>query len=633
MQQEEESSIERLKRSLYSRNEKLVPKEKRTPVAPHEIEAPTTWGSKPDFNLSVEAMSKKNNSFFNKFLTGSLVFFLLSLGVAMFIFFGGLNMISSNNLDIKIVAPSSVSSGEELLIALSIVNTNRTDLEDATLFIDYPEGSQTIGSESKVITRDKIELGKIPKGKSSDYTLRTLIFGEKDSIKTFNFRLEYKVKGSNAVFSKEKTFDVSIGSSPVLLKIDYPKEVNSGQLIQLSIEVTSNSSVPLKNSLIKIEYPYGFTYKESNITPLRDNSIWNIGDLKNGDKKTLVVKGVLVGQNLEDRSFRVSSGVQSSDNSKDFDTPLSDSTITIGIRKSFFDLAINAGSGVARPGDAIPVDIKYHNTLPDKLVNSRIEVVLGGNALDRSRVVPSNAGYYQSVDNTVIWDKNNLNSLSTILPGDSGQVAFSVASIGNPVDARKIKNPHIDVHVSMSGDRVGSDTSRVTSTEDYTIKISSVVSLIAKSFRDIGPFSNTGPVPPRADIESTYTITWTMTNTTNDLKDTVVTTVLPPGVVWKGQTSPSAESVSYNPDNKTVTWNLGNVYSGAGFSSSPKEASFKVGLTPSINQINTAPNLTSTSEVSSFDTYTEKTINISAPAVTTRYSDPAFNQGKDTVIQ
>lgn len=91
----EESSIERLKRNLYSRNEKLVPKEKRTPVSAHDIEVQQNWGTNTSFDLSPEVMAKKNNSFFNKFLLGSLVFFLLSLGVAVFIFFGGLNMISS----------------------------------------------------------------------------------------------------------------------------------------------------------------------------------------------------------------------------------------------------------------------------------------------------------------------------------------------------------------------------------------------------------------------------------------------------------------------------------------------------------------------------------------------------------
>src|SRR3989344_3216107 len=114
MPDKEESSIERLKKTLYSRNEKIIPKEKRTSMQNLDMEAPTSWGQAKSFQFSPEMMSRKNSSFFNKFLIGSLVFFVVSLGVAIFIFFGGVNMISSDNLDIKITAQSSVSSGEEL---------------------------------------------------------------------------------------------------------------------------------------------------------------------------------------------------------------------------------------------------------------------------------------------------------------------------------------------------------------------------------------------------------------------------------------------------------------------------------------------------------------------------------------
>ena len=70
-------------------------------------------------------------------------------------------MISSNNLDVKIVGPSSVSSGEELDMGLTIVNGNRTDLEDVVMFIDYPDGSSTVGPNNKTLTRDRVSLGTI----------------------------------------------------------------------------------------------------------------------------------------------------------------------------------------------------------------------------------------------------------------------------------------------------------------------------------------------------------------------------------------------------------------------------------------------------------------------------------------
>lgn len=632
MNESEESSIERLKRTLYSRNENLVPKEKRTPVSQHELSVPKDWGDKPNYDVSEEIVVKRNNSFFNKFLVGSIGFFVVSVCIALFIFFGGINMISSNNLDIEIVAPTSISSGEEMAISLSIVNGNRTDLESVSLFVDYPEGAYSVLEQNKAVTREEIKLGTVKKGGNIEQSIRTILFGEKDTVKSFIFRIEYKVKGSNAVLVKEKTYDVLIGSSPILLEVKYPKEVNSGQNVTLSIEVTSNSPVALKDTLIKIEYPYGFTYKESNIKPVRDNSIWNIGDLKNGDIKKIDITGTILGQNLEDRSFRISAGTKTGE-VYDFDTTLVSSLITIGIRKSFFDLSLASyRGGVGLPGEAVSTQINWQNTLPDKVVDSRIEVKLSGNAVDRSKVSASSNGFYRSVDDTVLWDKNTTESLVEMSPGQSGGVTLSVSSIQNLVQPTLIKNPHINLKVSMVGERVGREGGIVSSEKDFVVKISSLLNFANKVLRTGGPFTNSGTVPPKADKETTYTVNWLITNTTNDLKNTIARTTLPAGVTWKGEVSPSTEKIKYDPDTRVITWDIGNVSAGVGFVNSPRQVYFKLGLIPSINQVGTTPSLTSQVNISSTDTYTEKQIELMIGGSTSKFVDASFSQGNDVVV-
>ncbi|MFA5888933.1 MAG: hypothetical protein WCW47_02495 [Candidatus Paceibacterota bacterium] len=628
----EKSSIERLKRTLYSRNENVVPKEKRTPVSGKEVNAPTDWGTKPSFDIPIDdTMTKRNHSFFNKFLIGSFVFFFVALAVAVFIFFGGMNTISSNNLNIKIVAPSSMSSGEELLVELSIINDNRADLEQVAFFVDYPEGALSVG-ENKPLSRDKVDLGVISSGGSKDYVVRAILSGEKETVKTFHFKIEYKVKGSNAVFSKEKTYDVIISSSPIILDVSYPKEINSGQEVNLSIDLISNSNVIIKNSLIKIEYPYGFTYKNSNIKPSRDNSVWNTGDLKNGDKKTLLINGVLVGQNLEDRSFKISAGTQKPGTTVDFETPLATSVVTIGIRKSFFDLVIDS-EPVSVMGYLMPVTIKWQNILPDKILNTNIVATISGNIFDRTTVKANDGGFYRSVDDTILWDKNSTSNLTSISPGDSGEVSFLISSLRDSIQTKSIKNPHIDVNIKSTGDRSGTETGIVSSSENITIKISSSFVLTVKAFRNLGPFSNIGPIPPRADKESTYTVVWTLTNANNDLKDTLVTAVLPAGVEWKNEISPIGEKLSFNQETRVLSWNIGNVSLGTGFTYSPKEVYFKIGIIPSVSQINSIPNLLSKINLITTDTYTETQLTSDIFSVTTQYSDPSYKSGDNMVVK
>ncbi|MFZ2522134.1 MAG: hypothetical protein WAX44_01110 [Minisyncoccia bacterium] len=628
----ENSRIERLKRALYSRNESMVPKDERSHMPHYESEVQNNWGGPKSFDLRYDEVAKKNNSFFNKFLIISLILFIISLTVAVFVFFGGINLISSSNVDIKVISPSSVSSGEEYLMQLNITNGNRTDLEDVALAIDYPVGSQDVNSSSRSLTHDRIELGSIPKGESKDHSVRALLFGEKDTIKTFILNLEYKVKGSNATLLKEKTVDVSIGSSPILMEIDYPKEVNSGQEMKINVDLTSNSPVTIRNSQVKIEYPFGFTYKSSSIKPTSDNSVWNIGDLKDGEKTTLTVIGVLVGQNMEDRSFRISAGTQGF--SQVTNSDLVESSITVGIRKSFFDLKVTTSDdSVKRVGEYIPVTIKWYNTLPDKIINAKIEAVISGNIFDRNKVSVGNLGFYESINNMVNWDKNAVKELIQLMPGAEGQVSVSLLSLTDPQIVRALRNPYIDVHVTMTGARSDEDSSEVSSSADLQIKIQSTLTLVSKSLRSIGPFTNTGPIPPQADKESTYSINWTVTNTTNNLKDAEVVTTLPVGVLWKGEISPTSERVTYDPDTRVVKWKIGNISAGVGFSNSAKEVSFKVGIVPSINQIGASPALITKSTATAIDMYTETEISGTFEQVDTQYSDPNFKSGDNIVKQ
>jgi hypothetical protein len=218
-------------------------------------------------------------------------------------------------------------------------------------------------------------------------------------------------------------------------------------------------------------------------------------------------------------------------------------------------------------------------------------------------------------------------------PGDSGEVSFSFYSLANSIQTRTIKNPHIDVLVKIVGDRSGSDTSTISSEGKIMIKFPSVLTFTAKSFRGVGPFSNTGPIPPKADKESTYTINWTITNANNDLKDAVVTAVLPAGVEWKNEISPINERISYNPETRIVTWNIGNISLGTGFTYSPKEVSFKVGIVPSVIQINNIPDLVTRLKISAMDTYTETQIVSEVQPVTTQYSDPTYKNSDAMVVE
>jgi hypothetical protein len=92
-----------------------------------------------------------------------------------------------------------------------------------------------------------------------------------------------------------------------------------------------------------------------------------------------------------------------------------------------------------------------------------------------------------------------------------------------------------------------------------------------------------GPVPPVADIETTYAVTLKAGAGGNDVTDAVVVTSLPQYVNWKNL-SVGDGTLAFNPISKELTWTIGGITAGT-----VKQTTFQIGLLPSQNQIGTTP--------------------------------------------
>jgi hypothetical protein len=156
------------------------------------------------------------------------------------------------------------------------------------------------------------------------------------------------------------------------------------------------------------------------------------------------------------------------------------------------------------------------------------------------------------------------------------------------------------------------------------VVLGSLLSLEAASSFGQGPFNNSGPTPPRAESPTTYTVTWTVKNSSNAIANAGVTAVLPPYVVYKeGQTS-----FTYDAASRTVRWDLGELKAGTGYTSAAKVGSFQVTLNPSISQVGQTPALTGSAVLNGTDRYAQIQVQSTAQGPTTQTSD-----GKSGVVE
>jgi len=650
MQYEDEKreKLNKLEGKLYSRNAPNVIDEGRsklnqsTDLESEEIKEDwqnSKTGSFDELAARVSKMAQKRHSFVNKIFIFSVLFFVIACGVAAFVFLGGMNSVSSKNVDIKVVGPLSTAGGQEVSLDINVINNNNIDLDSASLLVEYATGTRSAADISKELNQERFALGVIKSGESFNQNIKAIFFGEKDEVKQLKISLEYRVQNSSALFYKEKIYEISISSSPIIITPTYPKEVNSNQEVSFSIEVASNSKDKVNNFLVNVEYPFGFTFENASPSASFGNNIWQFDSLNPSDKKTITINGNIVGQDNEEKVFKINAGTASIDDERAIAIPFSQLMETILVKKPFIGLDVSVGgqSGdfTGQGGSQVNTQFTVTNNLPSKLFNTSVEVSFSGGAFDQLSVSPGNNGFFQSSDNTILWDKRTIPEFSEMEPGSQKGLSFSLSPLLYANIAKGVK-PEIDITINAKGERIldSGSSDPVSSTETRKIILGTDINLSSKITRSAGNLENSGPIPPKVNIPTTYTIIWDVTNSFNQVSNVEVRATLPSYVKWTNLKSPSNEVFSFNPVTNEVVWNVGSMLPNTGFSSPKKEIYFQLQFSPSSSQIAQSPVILGEASLSGIDKVTGLKIESTAPAVTTNFSgDSDFKQGDDKVVQ
>ena len=640
--------IEKLQEGLYSRGAPPVSAKNRPPLSPVSPNTqPNNW--KTDEELAAELQGDttagrvpRHASLVSKFFFASLGFFVIAAIVAGVIFYSGFNVISPKNVDIQVGGLVAVPAGELLSLDITVQNSNNVALEDGQLLVEYPSGTRAPFDLSRDLTRDTLSVEALPAGKSVTKNIKAVLFGEKDSVKQIKITYQYTPHGSSARSAKEKIVDIAISSSPVLVTFESPTEARAGQEFTLRLTVNSNADAPVKDLIVRAEYPFGFTPIEATPKATADNNVWFIGDLEPKEKRVITIRGTLEAQDEEERTFRFVTGVVSPADERQVGLAFITSQQSVVMKRPAVSLKLRLNNTdtkevVAAVGSTVQGSVTWTNNASVDVNDVTIQVKLTGDALDRSRVTVSDGGFYRSSDNTIVWDRNTSNALRSVAPGSSASVSFGISSISvTQALANKSRNMQIGVEAALSGTRIASEdaSQTVQTSSSQTVKFATNLGLSARSVYSIGPFRNTGPIPPRADMKTTYTIVWSVSSGFNDAGGVVVSGRIPPYVTWVGAISPTGEKITYDDTSRTISWQAGEVRAGVGHTTSPREVSFQVSLQPSLTQVDTSPTLVDDIRVSAIDRFTSKNIGVTASPITTRMStDPTFDPSDERVVR
>jgi len=632
----EKSPLDELEGELYERNR--TGSIRRSSLHEQGRDIQDAW--EHDSSVNKPPMShKKPHRFVKKILYVAVAFFVVAVAIASFVIFRGGNVVSSSNVDIAVTGPTIVDGGEVLDLDVEVINRNNTALELTDLIVEFPTGTRDPDDVTRELQRTREALGTIDTGGRAKHKVSARVFGQEDEKQEIVVSVEYRVAGSNAIFVKESLFTFEIGTTPISVLIDAPEEVNAGQETTFEVTIVSNSTDVVEDVLLEVTYPFGFLFDSSTPEPEFESNTWLIGDLDPGSRQSVRIRGTLEGQDKEERTFGFAVGLQDTNRPTQIGTPFITASHTVSIARPFVDVSValngSADSSViSQSGQNIRADITWRNNLPDVIANVVVEAHLSGSGFDKSRVSVTK-GFFNSSNSNITWDKSIDSALSSISPGETGQLSFTFTP--KDLSSGIIDGPEILIDITVSGDRRGGSSTSgdiFIALPQKTVRIASDVSLSGRATYSSGPFVNQGPIPPKAETETTYTVVWSVTNSANEVSGAKVTTTLPSYVRWVGKASPSQEDVTFNAVGGTVTWDLGALSSGTGFSSAPKEVAFQVGLLPSLSQIGTAPDITGEIVFVGTDQFTNTGIrNVLRPITTRTTTDPSFQDSDSRVVE
>lgn len=523
------------------------------------------------------------------------------------------NIYSKEVLKLEILGKNEVELAEEIEYLVKYKNNGDFRLEEPTLIFEYPKNSVVEG-EKFLIKEMKLE--DIYPGEEKTVSFKARIFGKEGEAKVAKAQISYHPKDIKSTYTSDTTFTTLIKSVPITFEFDLPSRIESGKEISFRLNYFSNAIYPLSDLGIKVQYPAEFEFLDSRPKAL-EKTEWNIGLLNRAQGGRIEISGLLKGEIEESKIFKAEIGIWQE--GEFVSLKETNRGIQIGKSSLYILQEINHNPKyIASPGDLLDYEITFKNIGDQPAENILMVVNLEGDAFDFDSV-KIQSGRFEKEEKRIIWDYTMIKDLKNLLPTEEGKIEFWI----------KIKDDFSpDLRNPIIKDIVYLDNLR----EEFSTKVNSKIEFSQKGYFQDDFFGNSGPLPPKVGQTTTYTVMWQVKNYHNDLKNIKVRATLPDWMRLTGNITPKDAKFSFDSVSKEIVWDLGDLTAGSGVSSVAPTVAFQVAFTPNSSQRGQTPDIISEAKITADDTWTESTIEKTAPIVnTTLPDDSSMGQGMGIV--
>ncbi|MEK7080664.1 MAG: hypothetical protein AAB925_02450 [Patescibacteria group bacterium] len=549
-------------------------------------------------------------------MSKKIIFWVLLIvaiaGVVAFWFYRE-GVFSKEILRLEILGPDTANVGDEIEYTVKYKNNGNFVLEQPKLIFELPENS-LIEDGKIMITQD---LKDIYPGDEEFVKFKARLLGKEKDLKVAKASLSYIPKNITARYESDTTFTTKIDSVSVTLDFDLPSKAEKGKEMKYSVNYFSNIDYPMENLSIKIDPVNGFNFESSDPSSL-DNSEWKLKTLNKAQGGRINITGKITADPGSHLNFSAKLGMRIAGSFIEIKETKTDVEVIEPLL--FISQQINGSANyVASPGELLHYEIFFRNIGSTAFDNLFMVVNLNGPAFDTS-TIQAEDGQAQPNNNLIVWDWKQVQGLKHLDVQQEESVKFNVKLKDSWPLSDSEKN-NIVVKNSVNISQI---------TQDFDTKVNSNLGISQKGYYQNSVISNSGPIPPIAGKATTYTITWTINNYFNDLKNVKVKANLAQNVALTGLISPESEFSNFSFDNSSreIVWSAGDVAASAGNS---KSISFQISLTPANNQKNFIVDIISGAVISGEDQATGTTITAKSSAINTSMPDDPTISGRGMV--
>jgi hypothetical protein len=547
-----------------------------------------------------------------KFLIIFIIFVFAGIGIAGF-WYWQKNQYSKEILKLEILGPEAAKSGDEIEYKVKFKNNGKVRLEEVELIFEYPKQSIPLDSQFLRVTK---EIEDIYPGEERIENFKARVFGKENDILEAKAWLSYRPKNLTARYESKTSFATQIRFVPLTFEFDLPLKVEKGEEIKFSLNYFSNVDYVLENLRVRIEYPEGFHFINSQPKAL-DETEWDLPQLTYADGGRIEIEGTIDGEEGTQKIFRAQLGMI-----RDGEFWLLKETaqsVQIIEPSLYISQLINGShTYIANPGDILHYEIFFKNIGKKPIQKKFLLAKLEGEFFDLS-TLKSEKGEIGRGDNSILWDWKEVPALRFLEAGEEGKVEFWV-KVKEGID-KKIKNPILRNRITVAG------TQKV-----FETKINSKIELVQKIYFQQEFWENSGPLPPKVGKTTTYTVIWQVKNYWNDLEKVRVKSKLSQNVKPTGKIFPEDAKFTFDSESGEVIWNIGELEAFQGDDGTPLTFAFQIEFTPDPSQKGKTPNLIEEAEILGEDTFTEEIIHEKAdPVNTTLPDDETVSEEKGTI--